>query len=68
MCEICPKLTIKTPERRHWNRFGVFIVNFEQISHIVLVFLNVGWEAIFEMKIVIAKTSWQTRHFFFIFH
>ena len=29
-CEICSKLTIKT---------GVFIVNFEHISHLVLVFL-----------------------------
>ena len=32
-CEICSKLTIKTPERRQ------FIVNFEHISHLVLVFL-----------------------------
>ena len=32
MREICSKLTIKKPERRHWRRFGVFIVNFEQIS------------------------------------
>ena len=54
MCEICSKLTIKTPERRHLHRSGIFIVNFEQISrrrfgvfivifeqisHIVLVFL-----------------------------
>ena len=38
-CEICSKLTIKTPERRHWRRSGVFIVNFEHISHLVLVFL-----------------------------
>ena len=38
-CEICSKLTIKTPERRHWRRFGVFIVNFEHISHLSLVFL-----------------------------
>ena len=38
-CEICSKLTINTPERRHWRRFGVFIVNFEHISHLVLVFL-----------------------------
>ena len=38
-CEICSKLTIKTPERRHWRRSGVFIVNFEYISHLVLVFL-----------------------------
>ena len=38
-CEICSKLTIKTPERRHWRRSGVFIVNFEHISDPVLVFL-----------------------------
>ena len=38
-CEICSKLTIKLPERRHWRRSGVFIVNFEHISHLVLVFL-----------------------------
>ena len=33
MCEICSMFMIKTPERRHWRRCGVFIVNFEQISH-----------------------------------
>ena len=33
------KLTIKTPERRHWRLAGVFIVHFEHISHIVLVLL-----------------------------
>ena len=38
-CEICSKLTIKTQERRQWRRSGVFIVNFEHISHFVLVFL-----------------------------
>ena len=32
-CEICSKLTVKTPEQRHWRRFCVFIVNFEHISH-----------------------------------
>ena len=37
--EICSKLTIKTLERRHWRRSGVLIVNFEHISHLVLVFL-----------------------------
>ena len=37
--EICSKLTIKTPERRHWRRCGVFIVNFKHISNHVLVFL-----------------------------
>ena len=32
-CEICSKLTIKTPEWRQSRRFGVFIVNFEHISY-----------------------------------
>ena len=34
----CSKLTIKTPERCHWCHSGVFIVKFEQISHLVLMF------------------------------
>ena len=34
-CEICSELTIKTPERRP----AVFIVNFEHISQLGLVFL-----------------------------
>ena len=38
-CEICSKLTIKTPERSHWRRSSVFIVNFEHISHLALVLL-----------------------------
>ena len=51
-CEICSKLTIQTPERRRRSaisikfeitlrrrRSGVFIVKFELISHLVLVFL-----------------------------
>ena len=33
------RTTMKTPERRHWRCSGVFIVNFEHISHFVLVFL-----------------------------
>ena len=36
-CEICSKLT-KIPERRHWRQSGIFIINFEHISHLVLVF------------------------------
>ena len=38
-CEIYSKLTIKIPERRHWCRSGIFVVNFEHISHLVLVYL-----------------------------
>ena len=25
----CSKLTIKTPEQRHWRHSGVFIISFE---------------------------------------
>ena len=53
-CKLCSKLT-KTQERRQWRASGVFIVNFEHISHLILVFLllilsfnfhlrNAGWE------------------------
>ena len=44
-CEICSKLTIKTPERHQWRRSDVLIANFEQMVFllcsyfIVLVFL-----------------------------
>ena len=38
-CEICSKLTINIPERRHWLCYGIFIANFENISQFVLVFL-----------------------------
>ena len=37
--EICSKLTIKTPEPCQWRRSGVFNVNFEHISLLVLLFL-----------------------------
>ena len=35
-CEICSEFTIKIPERYQWHRSGIFIVNFEHISHLVL--------------------------------
>ena len=38
-CGICSKLTIKTPERHHWRRSAIFIVNFEHISQFFLVYL-----------------------------
>ena len=38
-CEIFSKLTVKTLERCHWRRSDVFTVNFENISHLFLVFL-----------------------------
>ena len=30
---------INTPERRRWRRSGVFIVNFEHISHLFIMLL-----------------------------
>ena len=38
MCKTCLKLTIKKAEGRYWLRSDVFILNFEQILQIVLVF------------------------------
>ena len=38
-CETCSKVTVKTTEWRQWCRSGVFIVNFEHISLLFLVFL-----------------------------
>ena len=35
-CEICPKLTIKTLERRQWHRSIVNIAIFEPILQLVL--------------------------------
>ena len=37
--EICSKLTIKIPKRYQWDRSCIFIVNFQNISHLVVVFL-----------------------------
>ena len=38
-CDIYSKLTVKIPERRQWRHSGIFIVNFEHISHLALVLL-----------------------------
>ena len=36
MCEICLKLTRKPPKRHQGRHSGVFLVNFEHVSHIVV--------------------------------
>ena len=58
LCEICSKLTIKTPERRHWRRPDVFIVSFGHIlPSCCIVFINyfekviVCWEIIVQLLI-----------------
>ena len=38
-CEICSKLTIKTPKKHQWRSLRVSLVNFEPILHVSLVFL-----------------------------
>ena len=49
-CESCSKLLINTPERRHWHRFGVFILNFShftscsRVSIVDFEKVNAGWE------------------------
>ena len=49
--EICSGLAIKIPERRQWRRSGIFIVNFEHISHLVLVFLLLALNMQFDQLI-----------------
>ena len=51
---MCSELTIKTPEPLQWRLSAVFTVNFEHISHLVLVGffvnfeqVNAGWEISF---------------------
>ena len=50
MCKICSELPVKPPEQRHWRRSGVFIVNFEDNSHIFYLFIvyfeqvNADWK------------------------
>ena len=36
---MCSNVIIKTPERRQWRRSGIFIVKFEHISYLFLLFL-----------------------------
>ena len=38
------KVNVKTSERRQWRRSGVFIVNFEYISHLCSSVSNVSFE------------------------
>ena len=38
-CKVCSKLTMKMPERCQWRRSGDFIVNFEHILDLFLLFL-----------------------------
>ena len=60
-CEICSNLTTKIPGRRHWRCTGVFIVNFEHVSYLFLVFL-----LLFEMlsgKLLDKQTHAQSKQY-----
>ena len=39
MSEIYSRVNSRDTKQRHWLHSGIFIVNFEQISHIILQFL-----------------------------
>ena len=54
---MCSKLTMKIPERRQWRRSGVFLVNFEHISHLSLVGLLLNLKRLAGKTIVIILTS-----------
>ena len=47
-CEICSKLTMKTPEQRQRCRFSVLVDNFEHVLHLVRIAdfekVNAHWE------------------------
>ena len=53
MCEICSKLTIKTPERR---QFAISIFNPEHVLHLVLVLLKLTLN---KQMLVGLITGWQ---------
>ena len=63
-CKICSKLTIKLPDRRHC----VFLVSFEHISHLVLVFLLTlkhvisGWVMLFIFRLIYFLETWYARN------
>ena len=52
------KVNIKDT-RRHWRHSGVFIVNFEHISHLVSIAefeqVNAGWVSNFSYAVVFLK-------------
>ena len=71
-CEVCSKLTIKTPERRHGRRFGVSVVNFEHISRLMLnlsryLFARIAWKIIYNKALSHCKRMWKIFSSFYYF-
>ena len=62
-CEICSKLRINTSEQSRWQRSDVFIVNFEHISHLILVLLLLTLNSYTFVRfetLFIRKSKWGT--------
>ena len=53
----CSKLTIEMPERCQWHLSGIFIINFEHISYLILVFLLLTLGILLSGKNYLRKTS-----------
>ena len=47
----------KDARRRQWRRSGVFIVNFEHISHLVLVFLLLTFNMYSKWTLALGKVN-----------
>ena len=62
MKEITSKLRIKTSEQRHFYPYGFFIVNFEQIKHMALVFPLFFWAS--ECWLDICEAIYVEKHWF----
>ena len=60
---ICSKLATKTQERCYWTYYGVFIANFEHVSHFFLVFLLLSLNNLMFAgnPLVFIPYSWQKR-------
>ena len=55
------EVTINIPQRRHWRRSGIFIVNFEHISHLVnFELINAGW-VMTRFKYIITRSIKNTK-------
>ena len=61
-CEICSKLTIKTPKRRHWRRSGIFIVNSEHISQLCSSVSSVNFEHVLAGWVAIDQNRGKDKH------
>ena len=72
-CEICSKLTVKILERRQQRRSSIFIVNFERIYYLLLVFLLLtlnmklaAWQLLLQSSLFQMLAEFLTMLLFFI--